>query len=137
MKRILIILAVFTCAIAALHAQLITTAAPPPPTAAELAAASIVESINSEIQHRVSVHRTAWETLWENTREGATPAAILSALGTKAALVFQFSRANLEHIAACAALVGKTPADFIELKYLSSPRELVFHNDGTVTLAAP
>lgn len=116
-----------------LPAQLIDTAAPPPP-ASKLAADSIIEAINSEIKHRVEVHKIAWETLWENNRDGATPEAILEQMGTKAALMFAFSKANLEHIAACAALVGKQPTDFIAAKYLSSPRELVIHADGTVTL---
>lgn len=135
MKHSLRILAAFTLAIAALHAQLIDTAPPPEKPAAQLAAESIIDAINSEIKHRVAVHKTAWETLWQNDRPGATPEAILSAMGNKAALVFAFSRANLEHIAACAQLVGKTPVDFIEAKYLQTPRQIVLHADGTVTLS--
>lgn len=115
------------------HAQLIDVPSSSPP-ASQLAAESIIEAINGEIKHRVSVHQIAWETLWQNTRPGATPEAILSQLGTKAALVFQFSRENLEHITRCAALVGKQPTDFIDAKYLATPHELTFHSDGTVTL---
>jgi hypothetical protein len=131
MKTLLLLIALA----APLSAQLIDTPAATPPPAAQLAADSIVEAINNEIKHRVAVHKTAWETLWENSREGATPEAILQQLGTRARLVFAFSRANLEHIAACAALVGKQASDFIAPKYLTSPRELVHHNDGRVTLA--
>ncbi len=133
MKTHLVILAAALFAMP-LQAQLIDAPTAQTP-AAKLAADSIVEAINSEITHRVSVHKVAWETLWENSREGATPEAILEHMGNKASLVFAFSRANLEHIAACAQLVGKTPTDFIPVKYLSSPRTLVFHADGTVTLA--
>ncbi len=105
------------------------------PTAAELAAQSIIDSINAEIAHRVSVHKTAWETLWTNSREGATPAAILAAMGDRAGLVFAFSRANLEHIAACAALVGKQPTEFLPAEYWSTPQAITVQPAGTVTLS--
>lgn len=135
MKNPHILLAIFAIlALTLSHAQLIDTATAQPPPASQLAAESIIEAINAEIKHRVSVHQIAWETLWLNARPGATPEAILAQLGTNAALVFQFSRENLEHITRCAALVGKQPTDFIEAKYLRSPRELVHHADGRVTL---
>lgn len=105
------------------------------PSAAELAAQSIIDSINAEIAHRVRVHQTAWDTLWDNQRPGATPDAILGQLGTHAALVFAFSRENLQHIANCCALVGKQPTDFLEAKYWSTPQPITLHEDGTVTLA--
>lgn len=133
MKLILTALAAFTLVITALHAQLIETAKPVP-TATEEAAASIITAINAEIEHRVAVHKICFETLWNNTREGATPAAILQQLGTKAALVFQFNRENLDHIDRCAKLIGKTRADFITDVECTPPSELVFHTDGTVTL---
>jgi hypothetical protein len=130
MKLIAILLLIST---AAASAQLIDTAKPEP-SKAQLAADSIVDAINNEITHRVAVHKTAWETLWKNEREGATPEAILAAMGDKAALVFAFSRANLEHIAACAKLVGKAPTDFLPAEYWSSPREITFHKDGSASL---
>ena len=114
--------------------MLIETYTPPPPTAAELAAKSIIETINSEIEHRVKVHQNAWDTIWANEREGATPAAILANLGTHAALVFAFSRINLQHIAACCDLVGKQPTDFLPAKYLETPQPITAHDDGTVSL---
>lgn len=114
-------------------AQLIQTAKPEP-TAAELAAESIIDSINAEISHRVGVHKTVFETLWRNTRPGATPAAILQHLGGKAALIFQFSRENLDHIDRCAKLVGKTRQDFLSDADCTPPSELVFHANGTVTI---
>jgi len=104
------------------------------PTAAQLAAESIIEAINNEIKHRVAVHSVAFETLWKNTREGATPEAILAHLGTTATLVFQFSRENLDHIDRCAKLVSQTRADFLSDAECTPPHELVYHADGTVTL---
>lgn len=133
MKLILLSLFTFSVASGALIAQLIETVKPEP-TAAEAAASSIIETINNEIEHRVAIHKVAFETLWKNTREGATPAAILQQLGTKAALVFQFSRENLDYIDRCAKLVGKTRADFIPDAECIPPQELVFHANGTVTI---
>lgn len=115
--------------------QLIESPATPPPTAAQLAAASIVDAINAEIKHRVDVHKVCFNTLWWNTREGATPAVILQELGTNAKLVFQFSAENLAHIQTCAELVGKTRQDFIANVDCTPPVQLVFHQDGTVTIA--
>ena len=112
---------------------LIETSAPQP-SAAQLAAQSIIDSINAEIAHRVRVHQTAWETLWRNEREGATPEAILGHLGTHAALIFAFSRENLQHIADCCALVGKRPADFLPAQYWSTPHSITLHDNGTATL---
>jgi hypothetical protein len=134
MKPPFLISAAFTLAITVLHAQLIESASAPPPTAAKLAAESIVAAINNEITHRVAVHKIAFDTLWKNTREGATPAAILEQLGTSAVLVFQFSRENLDHIDRCAKLVGKTRADFLSDAECTPPHELVYHADGRVTL---
>jgi len=132
MKHLLLLLLAF-CAPFSVSAQLIPTSpAQPPP--AKLAADSIVNAINNEITHRVAVHKIAFETLWKNTREGATPAAILEQLGTSAVLVFQFSRENLDHIDRCAKLVGKTRADFLSDAECTPPHELVYHTDGRVTI---
>lgn len=115
------------------HAQLIPTTDAQAPTA-KLAAESIIDAINGEIKHRVAVHKIAFETLWKNTRDGATPAAILEQFGTSAVLVFQFSRENLDHIDRCAKLVGKTRADFLSDAECTPPHELVYHADGRVTI---
>jgi hypothetical protein len=126
-------LLLFTLCASLSHAQLIPTT-DAQPTAARLAAESIVDAINNEITHRVAVHKIAFDTLWKNTREGATPAAILEQLGTSAVLVFQFSRENLDHIDRCAKLVGKTRADFLSDAECTPPHELVYHTDGRVTI---
>ena len=103
-------------------------------TAAELAAQSVIDSINAEINHRVEIHRTCFDTIWNNQREGATPAAVLAAMGPRAALVFAFADANLQHINACAQLVGKTLNDFLAPSEYTPPQEVTINNDGTVTL---
>ena len=115
------------------QAQLIETAKPEP-TAAELAAQSVIDAVNAEITHRVKVHQTSWDTIWKNARPGATPAAVLAALGTKAGLIFAFASENLDHIDRCAKIVGKTRADFIRDKDCIPPLAFTVHANGTVTL---
>ena len=130
---LLISAAVAICAIGISSAQLIETPKPAP-TNAELAAQSIIDSVNAEITHRVKVHQVCWDTLWKNQREGVTPAAVLAALGVKAGLVFGFASENLDHIDRCAKLVGKTRADFIPDADCVPPVAFTVNSDGTVTL---
>jgi hypothetical protein len=133
MKHTTVILSTFALLITLLHAQLVPTTQQQP-TAAELAAQSITDALNSEITHRVAVHKVCFDTLWRNQREGATPAAILAALGTNAKLVFQIASENLAHISNCAALIGKARADFISDEDCTPPVAFTIHADGTVTL---
>ena len=104
------------------------------PTAAELAAQSIIEAVNAEILRRVANHQVCFQTLWHNDRPGATPAAVLAALGTKAALIFAVASENVEHISRCAQLVGKTRADFITGADCIPPLAFTLQSDGRVTL---
>lgn len=122
-----------TLCAASLSAQLIDTPKPEP-TSAELAAQSVVDAVNAEITRRVNIHKVCWETIWKNERPGATPAAVLAALGNKAALVFAFAGENLDHIERCALLVGKTRSDFIADADCIPPVAYTAHADGTITL---
>lgn len=135
MKTHLNIFTLIVCTACALtlHAQLIDTPKPAP-TTAELAAQSVVDAVNGEITRRVNIHKVCWETIWKNERPGATPAAVLAALGTKAALVFAFASENLDHIDRCAQIVGKTRADFIPDSDCIPPLAYTVHADGTITL---
>jgi hypothetical protein len=133
MKRPLALVIAFTTAITLAAAQLIPTSAPMP-TAAELAAKAITDTINEEIGHRVKIHQLCFDTVWRNERDGATPAAVLAALGTHAKLVFLFASENLADIDNCAKLVGKTRADFIADSDCVPPLAFTIQADGTVTL---
>lgn len=114
-------------------AQLIQTTKPEP-TAAELAADSVIDAVNDEIKRRVANHQVCFQTVWRNERPGATPAAVLAALGTKARLIFAFAAENVAHIERIALMVGKTRADFIPDADCIPPAAFTIHNDGTVTL---
>ena len=106
------------------------------PSAAEMAANSILEVIDNELAHRAAVHRVCFETLWKNQREGATPEAILEKLGTNAALVFQFSALNVDHLGDAAQIFGKVRTDLLKDEDCIPPKEFTVHEDGTVTINA-
>lgn len=133
MKKTLTRIIIAAVTLSSAVAQLIDTPKPEP-TSAELAAQSIVDAVNAEIMHRIAVHRVCFDTIWKNERPGATPAAVLAKLGTKAALIFGFASENLAHIDRCAQMVGKTRADFIADADCTPPVAFTVHADGTVTL---
>lgn len=95
-------------------------------------AESLVATLNTELAHRVTVHKQAYDVLWKDSR--ATPEDILAALGTNARLLFAVSVENKNHLSRCAQLVGKTLDDFLPPEYQTTPRGLVIHDDGRVTL---
>lgn len=135
MKRKLACLILAASAVLSLFAsaQLIDSVKPEP-TAAELAAQSVVGAVNAELSRRVASHQVCFQTIWRNERPGATPAAVLAALGTKAALIFAVANENVLHIGRCAKLVGKTRADFITDADCVPPQAFTVHSDGRVTL---
>lgn len=115
--------------------QLFAAEEKPEPPAAELVAEELTRAINAEITRRVATHRDMFNAFWRNHR--ATPDEIAAALGTKARLFFQVAAENAGHIARLAALVGKKPEDFLPPEDSARPRELAFHEDGTVTVGGP
>lgn len=133
MKASLLIFTAAALLAASSTAQLIGTA-PAEPAADQLAADSIVTAINSEIAHRVAVHKICFDTLWRNTRPAATPAAILARLGTNAKLVFAFAAENLDHIDRCAQIIGKTRVDFIPDADCIPPLAFTLNEDGSATI---
>jgi hypothetical protein len=106
-----------------------------PPEATELVAQGIVDVVNTQITHRVAIHNNCFITLWLNTREGFTLAAVLATLGTKAVHIMQFANKNRDHIVRCANRFVKTRADFITDTGRTPPEQLDYHANVTVTLA--
>ena len=103
---------------------------------AEVVAETIVEGCDAALKDRCERMKNLWSTLWENER--ATPAQILTALGTNARTVFLAAKAARDDLEAVAALAGKTPAGLLgDAKYLSPKLPVTFHSDGRVTLVSP
>ena len=109
-------------------------------TAAELAAESVLTGTNDSFTQRLATRRVLWETVWANPREGATPQAIVDAMGTNAVLIFTASTLDAQFFAALAAAMGTTVEDLVgvdNVQYLSMPPGWTAtpNNDGTVSLS--
>jgi len=134
MKRLIVIITALAM-LAFSHAQLISVTEPSVP-AAEIVAEAIVEGCNSAVKDRCDRMKNMWSRLWENER--ATPAQVLTSLGTNARKVFQaaaLARADLEAIA---TLANTTPTALLgDAKYLSPKYAVTFWPDGRATLTNP
>jgi hypothetical protein len=134
MKRLIVITAALAM-LALSHAQLISVTQPTEP-AADIVAESIVEGCNAALKDRCDRVKNLWEMLWENDR--ATPAQILTALGTNARKVFQAAALARTDLEAVATLANTTPAALLgDAKYLSPKYAVTFWPDGRATLTNP
>jgi len=115
--------------------HLIPTTPPPAREAQDDIADEFCTQINAEFGRRIEEHKRLWAVLWLNP--SATPAQIVAALGPRAAGIFAASRANVQHLAACAALAGGDLASIGLADFVQPPLEVTIHPDGTVTLAPP
>jgi hypothetical protein len=96
----------------------------PAPTAAQQAATQILSTPLSELQRRIAVWSVNMNLLWRNN--AATPAAILSAMGTNAANIFALNVIEVQYLESlqpgCTTSVMDNVLPFTP------------HPDGTVTL---
>jgi hypothetical protein len=105
-----------------------------PAPVVQLAAQTIINNVNAEMDHLVNLHRDSFNSIWRNPSDGATPDAILAALGIHAGLIFALAGENLDHIARCAQAIGKQRSDFIDDADCTPPAAYTIHPDGTITL---
>ena len=96
-------------------------------------AAALLTSINDEVSRRVALHRDSFNQFWWSTT--ATPQEIADKMGPAATLFFQIANANVQHIAAVAAISGKQLGDFLQPHEYIPPRAITYNQDGTVTIS--
>jgi hypothetical protein len=96
-------------------------------------AKALLTLANNESDHRVEFHRACFDTIWRNS--AASPGDILAALGTNAAKYFQAASESVRHISEIAAISGLTIEEVLPATDREMPVDLVFHEDGTATLA--
>lgn len=101
---------------------------------ADVIANQLLTAIDREAQRRAGEHVDQWRAFWRSTE--ATPQEIADSMNGSAVLFFAIARANIEHVAAVAALIGKTPADFMPLECLSAPQQVTVNQDGSVTIGS-
>jgi hypothetical protein len=94
------------------------------------AAANQVRNIvRQQFQQLATSGIQGFNAIWRNPR--ATPAAVVAALGTDAAAIFQLAGLNIQTVQAAAAIGGVAPPTIPEVP---SSYTLTFNSDGSATL---
>jgi len=105
------------------------------PPIAESIAAGLLREVEAEATRRVGQHVDWWRAFWQSPE--ATPDEIVSNMGVSAGLFFGIAAVNMQHIAAVAQMLGKTPVDIgVPVECLSTPRVVTVNSDGSVTIGA-
>jgi len=103
------------------------------PPVAESIAAGLLREVEAEATRRVGQHIDWWRAFWESPE--ATPEAIASAMNGSAALFFGIASVNMQHIAAVAQMLGKTPVEIgVPVECLTALRPVTVNPDGSVTI---
>lgn len=105
----------------------------PAATPAQQAAAELLATVDSELSRRASEHEDGWRAFWEPTG-GITTQQIADAMSTDGGLWLQLSRANLEHIATYAGMVGRTLDDYLPTECQSSLHPVTVNPDGSLKI---
>lgn len=121
--------------------ELITTDPEPQDTQARATAKALIHNANAEFWRRIHNHQRDWSVFWNSP---VTPDEILAEMGTKGKQFVAGSRKSLGDIFGLVALIEPDtelfPAKLEELFPQATwypRRELIEHEDGTVTLAPP
>lgn len=105
----------------------------PTATPAQQAAAELLATVDSELSRRASEHEDGWRAFWEPAG-GITTQQIADAMSTDGGLWLQLSRANLEHIATYAGMVGRTLDDYLPTECQSSLHPVTVNPDGSLKI---
>ena len=105
----------------------------PTATPAQQAAAELLATVDRELSRRASEHEDGWRAFWEPAG-GVITQQIANAMGTDGGLWLQLSRANLEHIATYAGMVGRTLNDYLPAECQSSLHPVTVNPDGSLTI---
>lgn len=103
------------------------------PPVAERIAADMLRIVDAECRRRIGDHCDWWAALWESPE--ATPAEIVAAMGSSAALFFTIASVNKQQIATVAQVLGKTTAELgVPDKCMGTPKTVTLNPDGTATI---
>jgi len=105
----------------------------PAATPAQQAAAELLATVDKELQRRAAEHEDGWRAFWQPA-VGVATQQIADAMGTDGGLWLQLSRANLEHIATYAGMVGRTLNDYLPTECQSSLHPVRVNPDGSLTI---
>lgn len=114
--------------------NLVEITPPPYRPAAEIIAEELLAGMNAKLALRIQDHISGFRAFWDSPE---TPDAICNALGTNGKIFIESSKESLRHIAALAAMAGKTLDDAISQDFYAPRRGIVIAENGTITLAPP
>ena len=106
----------------------------PAPSQAQLAAAELLNKVNSEIARRAGEHIDGWRAIWEHPE--ATAAEIAQQMNGDAERFFRLAESNLQAIAAMALIVGRPVTDFVPAKYTQRPQAVTYIGNGYVRIGS-
>ena len=102
------------------------------PPVAESIAAGLLRAVEAEALRRAGEHIDGHKAFWESSE--ATPQEIADAMNGSAVLFLKIARANVEHLGAVAAIIGKPLENLLPVQYQSSPQTVTFLPTGYVQI---
>ena len=103
-----------------------------PADPAAVAADRAIATINQQFDQIVRTHATLYETMWRSF--AFTPDEFAAALGDRGAAFAQAAHASSQFIAGLCAAFGLELDEVLPPSDRVPPRELIAHEDGTLTL---
>lgn len=102
------------------------------PPVAETIAAGLLRQVEQEALRRAGEHIDGHKAFWESPE--ATPQQIADSMNGSAVLFLKIARANVEHLAAVAAIIGKPLDALLPPQYQTSPQTVAFLDTGYVQI---
>ena len=102
------------------------------PPVADTIAAGLLRQVEQEAMRRAGEHIDGHRAFWESPE--ATPQQIADSMNGSAVLFLKIARANVEHLAAVAAIIGKPIDNLLPPQYQTSPQTVTFLPNGYVQI---
>lgn len=102
------------------------------PPVAESIAAGLLRQVEQEALRRAGEHIDGHKAFWDSPE--ATPQQIADAMNGSAVLFLKIGRANVEHLEAVAAIIGKPLDTLLPPQYQTSPQTVTFLPNGYVQI---
>ena len=102
------------------------------PPVAEAIAAGLLRQVEQEALRRAGEHIDGHRAFWESPE--ASPQQIADAMNGSAVLFLKIARANVEHLASVAAIIGKPLDALLPPQYQTSPQTVTFLDTGYVQI---
>lgn len=102
------------------------------PPIADAIASGLLRQVENEALRRAGEHIDGHNAFWKSPE--ATPQEIADAMNGSAVLFLKIARANVEHLGAVAAIIGKPLDALLPPEYQTSPLTVTFLTNGYVSI---